>query len=259
MKHSTVNRKVMLDWITVCSDEDRPMPTDGQISDRFGWSDDGSLARSLLVELAEAGSIRLTGYGVNRVIALGKSKPKPLPVLKIDRTPKRAAEPSRRDMIAAVGARLAARRAGQDEPDLPQIWPTPVAPQEAAPPPAAIVKPVPVVAPTPAAAPVLRPPVPLQATPPKRSQINLHVSRDLYLTVKAEADAAGVSVSRHALERLEKAFAAPDPVPTIKPRVTVAIYRAWQAGGMRQPLHVFVDDMLALGMAAAKHERVMAA
>lgn len=69
-RHSALNRGIMLDWLKVCIDEERPLPSDEQIADRFRF-ETVEQARTLLADLADRGEIRITHGMEGREITLG--------------------------------------------------------------------------------------------------------------------------------------------------------------------------------------------
>ena len=74
MKHSALNRGVMRDWIAVAIETGAAMPTDGEIMDRFGFTNPET-ARTLLADLADRGDISIRWEGEERIITLGRTKP----------------------------------------------------------------------------------------------------------------------------------------------------------------------------------------
>lgn len=68
-RHSTMHRRLMLEWLRDCADQGRPFPTDAEIVERFTLASEES-ARVLLADLADGGHIRLTGARGDRVIDL---------------------------------------------------------------------------------------------------------------------------------------------------------------------------------------------
>lgn len=72
MGHAKIHRQQMLDWIERCANEGVAVPDDAAICHAFGFSSTEH-ARTLLAELADAGSITVQGgYGADRRILLGR-------------------------------------------------------------------------------------------------------------------------------------------------------------------------------------------
>lgn len=87
MKHSAMNRRLLLEWLHDCHDAGEPMPTDGAIMSRFRF-DREELARTLIADLADARSIVVTGAGRDRVISMpGAVQAVAPPALDPDRLP----------------------------------------------------------------------------------------------------------------------------------------------------------------------------
>lgn len=93
MKHSAMHRRLMLEWIHDCADAAKPMPNVAAILDRFGFAGPEQ-ARTLLADLADAGSIKLTGVGVAQTITLPSDAPAPaVPVARGERLPPSIVKP----------------------------------------------------------------------------------------------------------------------------------------------------------------------
>lgn len=87
MKHSAMNRRLLLEWLHDCHDAGEPMPTDCEIMSRFRF-DREELARTLIADLADARSIVVTGAGRDRVISMpGAVQAVAPPALDPDRFP----------------------------------------------------------------------------------------------------------------------------------------------------------------------------
>lgn len=72
MGHAKIHRQQMLDWIERCANEGVAVPDDAAICHAFGFGSTEH-ARTLLAELADAGSITVQGgYGADRRILLGR-------------------------------------------------------------------------------------------------------------------------------------------------------------------------------------------
>lgn len=69
IKHSAMQKGVMLDWLRACEEEGRHFPSDEEIQGRFGFAS-VEMARTLLADLADAGKIRISGTGPGRQITL---------------------------------------------------------------------------------------------------------------------------------------------------------------------------------------------
>lgn len=93
MKHSAMHRRLMLEWIHDCADAGRAMPTVAAIVDRFGFAGPEQ-ARTLLADLADAGSIKLTGVGVAQSINLpGDALAPAIPAARGERLPPSIVKP----------------------------------------------------------------------------------------------------------------------------------------------------------------------
>lgn len=93
MKHSAMHRRLMLEWIHDCADAGKPMPTVTAIVDRFAFAGPEQ-ARTLLADLADAGSIKLVGVGVAQSITLPGDTPAPaMPAARGERLPPSIVKP----------------------------------------------------------------------------------------------------------------------------------------------------------------------
>ncbi|MGT2514783.1 hypothetical protein ACVOMT_11595 [Sphingomonas panni] len=80
----------MLEWIHDCADAGNPTPNVAAIVDRFGFAGPEQ-ARTLLADLADAGTIKLVGVGVAQTITLPGDAPAPaMPVTRGERLPRRS-------------------------------------------------------------------------------------------------------------------------------------------------------------------------
>lgn len=78
LRHSELNRRILLDWIKACDDEGRDMPTDEAIAERFNFAGIEH-ARTLLADISDRGLITIRGAGSTRGIRLGKTRPAAVP------------------------------------------------------------------------------------------------------------------------------------------------------------------------------------
>lgn len=87
MAHAKLNLQRMYEWIEARVGVSDPTPTDAEIMQHFGF-DSPESARTLLAELADAGRISIKGYGLDRVITLGRTTstpaatPRPTPTVR---------------------------------------------------------------------------------------------------------------------------------------------------------------------------------
>lgn len=74
MRHSQLNRGILLDWLKHCEETGNDFPTDERIAQRFGFLD-VEQSRTLLADLADRGLITIRRTGAEREIVIGKAKP----------------------------------------------------------------------------------------------------------------------------------------------------------------------------------------
>ncbi|MFZ3483895.1 hypothetical protein [Sphingomonas sp. 3-13AW] len=125
MKHSTLNKRLMLEWIHDCADAGSAMPTDAAIMERFGFGSE-EIARTLLADLADAKSIQIRGAGRDREILLPESVVKPFRTSSVERLPRtvRRADPEVERLAALiVGARRAGGPTQQEQAPVPNKEP----------------------------------------------------------------------------------------------------------------------------------------
>lgn len=209
MAHPKLRQQQMLEWLRTCDDERRPFPSDQEVADHFKLASAES-ARALLVDLADAGSITLTGAGAERVITLGRRKaatfvgakaapPVRKPEALVEAQARTASPPpGRRDLISALAKKLpppATRKPGARA----VTTPAPVALPE----PAVVAPPPPIEAPAMKAASVASAAPkakPAAWTPPAPSarQINIKVPEAVYARLNAEAEEKGIATGAHA-------------------------------------------------------------
>lgn len=249
LRHSRVNKRVMLDWLRHCEETGEPFPGDHAIQDRFIFAS-VEQARTLLADLADAGEITIRYKGGKRIISLGKPPlsapaPRQTPIARTVTKPDRDVERTVAKIMAIV------RRGRKAEPKRPVLTARKVpetlddvVPPESAPKPPPAQPPAP---PEPASEAPLMP-----KSPTSKRQLNLHVSAELYARVSAVAEQEGVPAGRAALNILARSLDAPSPagpdmVPLDgKPLVRAAVQRAAKEIGM--DLHHFCSRLLDLGL-----------
>ncbi|MFD1951886.1 hypothetical protein ACFSGX_14020 [Sphingomonas arantia] len=241
MKHSVFHKRSMLDWIRVCADEGTTMPSDEAIVERFGFAN-VELARTLLADLADAGSIRIHGVGADRTITFGRAKPTPLSKVVAAPPVRRAVEPappSRVDMMREAAVRLANRQAAALT-AASQPVPRPAPPTlPAAPPPRPVAKPAPPPSPRKVDTPMPEAPILVRpATPGEKRQVTFSVTGPLLDRLIKHANARDMGLGPATLELVKQldapvqpAAIAPEPVPDSKPFLSAAVLRAWRASG----------------------------
>lgn len=137
MKHSAMHRRLMLEWIHDCADAGKPMPTVTAIVDRFAFAGPEQ-ARTLLADLADAGTIRLTGVGVAQTITLPDDAPAPaVPADRGERLPPSIVKPDPAvERVTAMIVGLKSR--GGTVPAAPVAKENPVARKPVAPAPSSV-------------------------------------------------------------------------------------------------------------------------
>lgn len=74
LRHRQIDKLNMFDWIRDCAETGKRMPTDAEITERFGFTQPEQ-ARTLLADLSDAGKITIIGTGDDREILLGRVRP----------------------------------------------------------------------------------------------------------------------------------------------------------------------------------------
>jgi len=245
-RHSSINRAIMLDWIKVCIDEGKPLPTDEEIAARFQFLGIEQ-SRTLLADLADQGLIRIRHGSDGREISLGEapaskaSAARPIPsVVKPSRRPKTVDE-----CAAKIVSILRPKRAGQPKnPVAHEARPAqPEIAGELEAPVSLTVSPVPLAQPGPQPAKAKRQ-TRDQRRNSTRMQLNIRPS-DRAIDHLRGMQLPGEVLSATLARLLEQVASGQQVADARKPLVSGKVLKA--ANQARKDLHVFAGELIELG------------